>query len=96
MPSAAVQRYWDSLPAYCEVCGKAEPSIHHIIHVNGQRISKDDMLVVKLCHGCHQGKGGVHDLGGEGRFLEATGWNLVEIAVLRRHDFETRQMRRAA
>lgn len=96
MPSAATKRYWDSLPAYCEVCGKAEPSIHHIIHVNGQRITKDDWLVVKLCRDCHQGKGGVHDLGGERKFMEATGWNLVELAVLRRHDFEVRQMRRAA
>jgi hypothetical protein len=55
-----------------------------------QRITKDDMLVVKLCRNCHQGKGGVHDLGGERQFLEQTGWNLVELAVLRRHDFEVR------
>lgn len=90
MPSAAVKRYWDSLPDTCEVCGAAEPSIHHIIHVNRQRITKDHMLVVKLCRGCHQGSGGVHDLGGERQFLQATGWDLVQLAVLRRHNWETR------
>jgi hypothetical protein len=88
MPSAAVKRYWNSLPQLCEVCGAPEPSIHHIIHVNRQRITKDDMLVVKLCRDCHQGDDGVHGLGGERKFMEATGWNLVELAVLRRHDWE--------
>lgn len=91
MTRAAVKRYWDSLPQQCEVCGASEPSIHHIIHVNRQRITKDDMLVVKLCRNCHQGSGGVHDLGGERQFQKATGWNLVELAVLRRHDWELRQ-----
>ena len=91
MPSAAVRRYWDSLPNECEVCRAPDPSIHHIIHVNRQRITKDDMLVVKLCRNCHQGKGGVHDLGGERQYLKETGWNLVELAVLRRHDWEVRQ-----
>lgn len=90
MPSAAVKRYWDSLPDHCEVCGAIEPSIHHIIHVNRQRISKDHMLVVKLCRTCHQGDGGVHDLGGERQFLAATGHDLVQLAVLRRHNFEVR------
>lgn len=90
MPAAAVKRYWDTLPQQCEVCGAPEPSIHHIIHVNRQRITKDDMLVVKLCRACHQGKGGVHDLGGERQFMEATGWDLVGLAVLRRHDWEIR------
>lgn len=91
MPSAAHKRYWDSLPEWCEVCGASDPSIHHIIHVNGQRITKDHMLVVKLCRNCHQGKGGVHDLGGERQFLHSTGWDLVQLAVLRRHDWEIRQ-----
>lgn len=91
MPSAAIKRYWDSLPDQCEVCGAREPSIHHIIHVNRQRITKDHMLVVKLCRDCHQGKGGVHDLGGEAQFLSATGYDLVQLAVLRRHNFEVRQ-----
>lgn len=90
MPTAAVRRYWDTLPQQCEVCGAPDPSVHHIIHVNRQRITKDDMLVVKLCRECHQGNGGVHDLGGEERFKSATGWNLVELTVLRRHNFEVR------
>lgn len=90
--SAAVKRYWDSLPNICTVCGSMDAiNVHHIIHVNGQRISKDDMLVVKLCHACHQtGKVSVHGLGGEAAFHEATGWELVHVAVLNRHNFEVR------
>lgn len=73
------------------VCGAPVDAQHHIIHLNGQRITKDEMLVVGLCRPCHQGDQGVHGLGGERQFMEATGWNLVEIAVLRRHDWEVRQ-----
>lgn len=95
MPVAAIKRYWDWLEDEC-VCGAPSQCIHHIIHINGQRITKDDWLVVKLCHRCHQGKGGIHDLGGEWQFLQATGWDLVQLATLRRHDFEFRELRRAA
>jgi len=73
------------------VCGGPYQQLHHIIHVNHQRITKDDFLVVGLCRECHQGKGGVHDLGGEAQFLEATGHDLVHLAVLRRHNWEVRQ-----
>jgi hypothetical protein len=72
------------------VCGAERECFHHIIHVNGQRITKDDWLVIGLCQKCHQGQGGVHDSGGEAQFLNATGWDLVHLAVLRRHDFEVR------
>lgn len=92
MPSAAAFRYWKWLEhqhPLC-ICGAERQCFHHIIHVNHQRITKDDMLVIGLCQPCHQGKGGVHDLGGERQFLERTGWNLVELAVLRRHDWEVR------
>jgi len=75
---------------YC-VCGAPVQQQHHIIHLNHQRITKDEMLVVGLCRNCHQGKGGVHDLGGEAQFLKATGHDLVHLAVLRRHDWEIRQ-----
>ena len=92
MPSAAVKRYWEWLALNYDacVCGGPRECFHHIIHVNRQRITKDDLLVIGLCQPCHQGKGGVHDLGGERQFLEQTWWNLVEIAVLRRHDWEVR------
>lgn len=90
MPTAAIKRYWDALPNEC-VCGASSQAVHHIIHLNGQRITKDDWLVVKLCNECHQrGKQSVHGLGGEQQFLETTGWNLVHLAVLRRHDWEMR------
>ncbi len=91
--NAAQRRYRNSIAfehPFC-VCGAPVECQHHIIHLNGQRITKDEMLVIGLCHTCHQGKGGVHDLGGERQFMEATGWNLVELAVLRRHDWEVRQ-----
>lgn len=91
--NAAERRYRDHIAIeYPDcVCGAPAEHQHHIWHVNHQRITKDEMLVVGLCHRCHTGKGGVHDLGGERQFLEQTGWNLVEIAVLRRHDWEIRQ-----
>jgi 5-methylcytosine-specific restriction endonuclease McrA len=90
--TAAERRYRDWLSREhpdC-VCGARAEHHHHIIHLNNQRITKDEMLVIPLCQQCHQGKGGVHDLGGERQFLEQTGWNLVELAVLRRHDWELR------
>lgn len=90
MPSAAIKRYWDSLPDWCP-CGARSEAVHHIIHVNGQRITKDDWLVIKLCAKCHQnGELAVHRLGGERQFLERTGWDLVQWAVLNRHNYEVR------
>lgn len=90
MPSAATKRYWDSLPDYC-VCGSPAEHVHHIIHVNGQRITKDDWLVAKLCARCHTNADeSVHRLGGERQFLEATGYDLVHLAILNRHNFEVR------
>lgn len=90
MPTAAVRRYWDWLQDTCAGCGRVSECIHHIIHVNWQRITKDDWLVVKLCRDCHQGSGGVHDLGGERQFLEERGIDLVQLAILNRHNFEVR------
>jgi hypothetical protein len=93
MRSAAVRRYWDALPNWCP-CGAQSDHVHHIIHLNGQRITKDDWLVVKLCADCHQhGKQSVHALGGEAQFLAATGWDLVHLAILNRHNHEVRNGR---
>lgn len=87
---AAIRRYWDWLPDWC-VCGAPSDAVHHIIHLNGQRITKDDWLVHKLCKQCHQhGPNAVHRLGGERQFLERTGWDLVHLAVLNRHKYEVR------
>ena len=78
-PAAALRRRYHGL------------ILHRRSHINGQRITKDHWLVVKLCHDCHQtGKVSVHGLGGEAKFLEVTGWDLVAIAVLNRHNFEMR------
>jgi hypothetical protein len=90
MPTAAVKRYWDWLPDQC-VCGAPAEQVHHIIHVRGQRITKDDWLVVKLCFGCHQkDKHSIHRLGGEQQFLDVHGIDLVQTAVLNRHNYEVR------
>ena len=90
MASAAAKRYWDWLPDECP-CGAPSEHVHHIIHINGQRITKDDMLVMKLCAACHQqGPNAVHRLGGERQFLEQTGWDLVHWSILNRHNYEVR------
>jgi hypothetical protein len=91
--NAAERRYrdWISTEHPSCVCGAPADHHHHIIHLNNQRITKDEMLVIGLCHRCHTGSDvSVHALGGERQFFETTGWNLVEIAVLRRHNFEVR------
>jgi hypothetical protein len=88
MPTAAVKAYWDWLPDQC-LCGAPAKHPHHIIHLNGQRITKDDWLIVKLCDACHvNDDASVHRLGGEAQFLERTGWDLVHWAVLNRHNYE--------
>lgn len=86
MTSAAVRRYWDSLESVC-VCGAPSEQVHHIIHVNGQRITKDDMLVLKLCDGCHRT---LHALGGDRQFGEERNLEMVHLATLRRHNWEVR------
>jgi hypothetical protein len=91
--TAAERRYRDWLRREHRscVCGAPADHHHHIIHVNEQRITKDEMLVIGLCDSCHQhGENAVHRLGGERQFLEATGYDLVQLAVLRRHNYEVR------
>ncbi len=88
MPSAAVRKYWDWLPDIC-VCGRQSEQIHHILSVNYQRISKDDWIVVKLCADCHtNGNHSVHRLGSERKFEEVNGIDLLQRAILSRHDYE--------
>jgi hypothetical protein len=92
MPSAAVKSYWNWLPDFCP-CGKQSECVHHVIHVNWQRISKDHWLVVKLCNACHRR---LHALGGDRQFEEETDVSTVQLAVLNRHNYEFRVLRRAA
>lgn len=86
MASAAVKRYWDWLDDCCP-CGCMAECVHHIIHVNGQRITKDDWLVVRLCNNCHRD---LHAMGGDRQFEQETGLSTVHLAVLNRHNFEVR------
>lgn len=86
MATAAVKRYWDWLDDVCP-CGSPSQQIHHIIHVNRQRITKDDMLVCKLCARCHNL---LHYLGGDRQFEEHTGHSTVHLAMLNRHNFEVK------
>ncbi len=87
MPTAAAKRYWEYLPDECP-CGAMSECIHHVIHVNWQRITKDDWLVCKLCTRCHVK---LHALGGDRQFEEQTGHSTVQLAMLNRHNFEVRQ-----
>jgi hypothetical protein len=91
--NAAERRYREWIAReYPEcLCGAERQHFHHIIHLNFQRITKDEMLVIGLCHRCHNGgDASVHALGGERQFLETTGLDLVQLSVLRRHDWEVR------
>jgi hypothetical protein len=91
--TAAERRYRDWLSREhpdC-VCGAPAEHHHHIIHLNNQRITKDEMLVIGLCTMPSMATTRPR-LGGDRQFMEATGWNLVELAVLRRHNFEVRAM----
>lgn len=86
MASAAVKRYWDWLDNEC-VCGARSECVHHVIHVNHQRITKDDWLVIKLCTKCHTS---LHGMGGDRQFGESLGLDMVHLATLRRHNFEVK------
>jgi hypothetical protein len=85
--SATVKEYWDWLPNACP-CGCDSECVHHVIHVNRQRITKDDWLVVKLCNNCHRD---LHTAGGDRQFEEQTGLSTVHLALLNRHNFEVRE-----
>ena len=91
MATAAVKRYWDWLEDVCP-CGRMSECVHHVIHVNWQRITKDDWLVVKLCNACHLA---LHAAGGDRKFEEQTGVSTVHLAALNRHDYEIRQRKAA-
>ncbi len=86
MATAAVQRYWDWLDNIC-ICGAPSECVHHVIHINGQRITKDDWLVVKLCSRCHVN---LHASGGDRQFGEEEGVEMVHLATLRRHNYEVK------
>lgn len=87
MTTAAIKRYWGQLPDECP-CGAMAADVHHIIHLNWQRITKDDWLVCKLCAACHRL---LHSVGGDRQFEEQTGISTVHLAVLRRHNWEVSQ-----
>lgn len=64
----------------CLVCGKPA-EVHHILHHGQAGKKRDHRLVAPLCPDHHRGKEGVHGLGGEAKFLERWGVDLVTWAV---------------
>ena len=95
--TAEVRAFWDSLPDHCQACFerglmRAGECIHHILSdAPGKNGRRDDMLVVKLDHGCHNcDTNSVHLLGSEAAFEVVTGVDLVAIAVRNRDEWEAR------
>lgn len=88
-PDAEALAYWATLGDICEACGCGGTVVHHILaNAPGKGGRRDHMLVVKLCPTDHNmGTYSVHLLGSEARFLEATGIDLVAIAVERRDEY---------
>lgn len=90
-PNARQRRYWDSLPLECVACGReTHRTPHHILaDAPGKGSRRDHMLVVRLDPGCHTDNGAsVHKLGSEALFFDATGIDLVAIAVRNRDAWE--------
>lgn len=91
---AAVERYWDSLPDYCQACWDVcDLVIHHLLaEAPGKLSRRDHMLVNRLCARCHNmGTVSVHLLGSEAKFEEMTGVDLVAIAVRNRDEWMEKQ-----
>jgi hypothetical protein len=89
--TAAVGRFWSSLPPYCQACWelgvtRSETVIHHIMaDAPGKVGRRDHMLVVRLCPQCHNmGRVSVHLLGSEAAYERETGVDLVAIAMVNR------------
>jgi len=83
-PDKHVKEYWNSLERRCVVCGAGDTVIHHILARLPQKVrQRDHRFVVVLCAtGCHNfGPDSVHMLGSEAAFQEATGIDLVAIAI---------------
>lgn len=83
-PDGKEQAYWNALERRCNVCGSAvDTVIHHILARLPQKIrQRDHRFVAVLCAQHHNMSDcSVHMLGSEAAFEEATGVDLVDIAV---------------
>lgn len=82
-PDKHVKEYWSSLERRCVVCGAGDTVIHHILARLPQKTrQRDHRYVAVLCASHHNmGDASVHMLGTEAAFQEATGIDLVSIAV---------------
>ncbi|WP_156028982.1 hypothetical protein [Sphingobium sp. DC-2] len=82
-PDRLVKDYWSSLERRCVVCGAGDTVIHHILARLPQKTrQRDHRYVAVLCASHHNmGDASVHLLGSEAKFQEATGVDLIAIAV---------------
>lgn len=90
--SAAVRKYWNSLPDACVQCFYPGAVVHHILaDAPGKNGRRDHMLVVKLCpHHHNMSDRSVHLLGSEEAFKRELGCDLVAIAVRNRDEWLAR------
>ncbi len=66
----------------CVKTGRRPVVIHHIMHMPGKRCRRDHRYVVPLIPAFHNmGDNSVHGLGGEAKFKEVHGIDLVAWAV---------------
>lgn len=82
-PDKHIKEYWTSLDRRCVVCGAGDTVIHHILARLPQKTrQRDHRYVAVLCASHHNmGDTSVHLLGSEAKFQEATGVDLIAIAV---------------
>lgn len=82
-PTAAERRHMDRVGQMpCVVTGRPGTVLHHVMHMPGKRRRRDHRFVVPLIPELHNmGDQSVHALGGEARFLEVHGVDLVAWAV---------------
>ncbi len=82
-PNAEEQWHEDRLKKLpCFGCGRFGGFAHHVMtDFPGKRWRRDHRYQLPICHGCHQGKGGIHDLGSERKWLERMGMTAGEMVA---------------
>ncbi len=78
-PTAAEKRHMDRVAALgCVVTRRPDVVLHHIMHMDGKTTRRDNRFVVPLISELHNmGDLSVHALGGEEKFKEVHGVDLV-------------------
>jgi hypothetical protein len=86
-PTPEQERFWDSLPYWCQVPGCFGEAVnHHLMSTApGKQGRRDHWFIARLCPDHHNMSDcSVHGLGSEAAFKRETGVDLVAIAVANR------------